>query len=87
MEIGENKIETFGIENLSVIKNNYNLELAVEINKDELSFSIKNEKNEIIRIEKHEIKSDNTKQKTNKIEKIIISNKFLKQNFKNCTLI
>ena len=31
---------------------------------------------EIIRIEKHEIKSDNTKQKTNKIEKIIISNKF-----------
>ena len=32
MEIGENKIETFGIENLSVIKNNYNLELTVEIN-------------------------------------------------------
>ena len=87
MEIGENKIETFGVENLSVIQNNYNLELAVEINKDQLSFSIKNEKNEIVRIEQHEFKSDNTKQKTNKIEKIIISNKFLKQNFKSCTLI
>lgn len=87
MGIGENKIETFGVENISIIKNNYNLELAVEINKDELSFSIKNEKNEIIRIEKHDIKSDNIKTKINKIEKIIISNKFLKQDFQKCTLI
>ena len=88
MEIGENnQTKTFGIENLSIIKNNSNLQVSIEINIDELCFSIINSKYEIIRIEQYNIESESIKTKINKIEKIIISNKFLKQNFQDYTLI
>ena len=87
MEIGGNKKEVFGIDNLSLIKNIKYFELCIEINKDDFSFALINENYELVRLEKHPIKSETEKEKINKIEKIILSNKFLKKRTRKCKLI
>ena len=55
MEIGENNINTFGIEETSIIKEKDNLNIKIEFNKNEFCFAIINNKNEILRIEKHNL--------------------------------
>ena len=87
MEIGGNKQEIFGIDNISLIKNIKHFDLCIEINKDDLSFALINENHELVRLEKHTIKSETEKEKINKIEKIILSNKFLKIRIRKCKLI
>ena len=87
MEIGGNKQEIFGIDNISLIKNIKHFDLCIEINKDDLSFALINENHELVRLEKHPIKSETEKEKINKIEKIILSNKFLKIRIRKCKLI
>ena len=85
MEIGGNKQEVFGIDNLALIKNIKHFELCIEINKDDLSFALINQNYELVRLEKHQIKSEIEKEKINKIEKIILSNKFLKKRIRKCS--
>ncbi len=87
MEIGGNKQEVFGIDNLSLIKNIKHFDLCMEINKDDLSFALINENYELVRLEKHPIKSETEQEKINKIEKIILSNKFLKKRTRKCKLV
>ena len=62
MEIGGNKKEVFGIDNLSLIKNIKYFELCIEINKDDFSFALINENYELVRLEKHPIKSETEKE-------------------------